>query len=668
MTEALTNWNMDFAFASLFMLSVLLVYNIICKDLPLRKNMIFNTLLLSIAAADILDIISSTGITRKGTIPPSAVYSSILVYYAIVLLIPILLFFMVVALAGRLGKAPKKVKVLTALFFILLEALIFTTPITGFLFEYSEESGYIRHMGCYVICLTGGLILLVSCIYVYRHRNVIRLLQRRSIYSFSVITSLSCFIQAFVFSDLSIICSGYTLSALIMYIAVQNPDYYREQRTGLFSRDGFDELQNEYFWEKRKSSILCFTFADYGVIKNTYGDQIIRPCLRSIAKFVKREVCSKGVIPFYVHNGRFLLMKTGYYDFAEERMKIDKRFRDPWTASGNSFRFSPAYAYISYDIKMKQMQEVHSLIEKALTDAVKNGAFSFISIDEEFMKDARHEVKIRRALDNALKNDSLEVWYQPIWSPFTNRVNSAEALVRINDPELGIIYPDEFIKTAESNGSIMILGRQVYKKVCGFVSRYDIRKYGLDFIDVNISPVQCLNEHLADELISIRKSYGVEPGLINLEITETAASDSPVMVENMLKLSRDGFSFSLDDYGTGYSNLMTMLSLPLSNIKIDKSIVWTYFDQTMTAQMAAGAESIVSDDGLDNILEDLIPMFQARGLKVVCEGVENNEEVRILEEMGCDYMQGFYFSRPIPEEEFISFVSSINRGAAPFGI
>ena len=117
--------------------------------------------------------------------------------------------------------------------------------------------------------------------------------------------------------------------------------------------------------------------------------------------------------------------------------------------------------------------------------------------------------------------------------------------------------------------------------------------------------------------------------MINLEITETAASDSSVVIENMLRLSRDGFTFSLDDYGTGYSNLMNMLSLPLSIIKVDKSIVWSYFDQSFTMSVAAGGENYATGNSSlekdNNILEDLIPMFQARGLKVLCEGVETKE-------------------------------------------
>ncbi len=561
-----------------------------------------------------------------------------------------------------MGLAKKNRRISTVLFLAAVQLLILTNPITGLVFSYDIYNGYHARPGFVFTFIFGVSILLYSCFYIGRYKMETRLVQRVSVYIFTIITFISIFSQAFLFPGLPIICFGFTISVLIMYIALQNDGSFIDQRTGLFSKEGFDTLQKELFRERKKSSFFCFTFANYDVLKATYGDEIMLPCLRNIASFVQREVCSKDVIPFYVHNGRFLLMKTGYYDFSGEKIKIDERFRHPWEFSDASFQFSPAYAYISSELKMSRMLEVHTLISKALTEAFKNGAFSFIAIDQDILMETRHEIQIRQALDKAIEEDSLEVWLQPIYSIRANRITSAEALVRINDDDLGLIYPDEFIHTAEMNGSIMKLGRQVYRKVCEFIATHDIRKYGVEYIEINLSPVQCLNEHLADELIAIRKTYGISSRLINLEITETAASDSHIMVENMLKLSRDGFSFSLDDYGTGYSNLINMLSLPLDMIKIDKSIVWSYFDQTFA--LAAGGENYVPApfEGRpdNNILEDLIPMFQARGLKVVCEGVETSEMARVIQDLGCDYMQGFYFSKPVHEREFMKFIKSRN--------
>ena len=659
-------WNMDFGLASLFVLSVMLVYNIIRRDLPLRKNLAFNCLVISIAVADILDIMSSFAIEKQAHLPYWFIYTTIILFYAVLASIPFTISYLAVCLTDRMKQHSRKMVCLSFLILVPMEALILTSYFTNFCCEYTKERGYYTTTAGYVINVISALMLVVSCFYLHRHRSETQALSRRSLYAFTIITFLFAFAQILFFPFVPLICSGFTLSCLIMFIAVQNPDSYRDKRIGLFSRDGFNILQREHFKERVKNSILCIAFSNYSVFRNSYGDDITQPFLKDIGEYLSREVCTKGVIPFYIHGGRFLLVKKGFYDFSKEKTVIDSRFLDPWEKNGLSFNFSPAYAYISSDLTISKMQEINFLIDRALEDAVKNGPFSFISVDEELSFETRHDLKIRQALDRALEEDSLEVWFQPIYAPNSDKISSAEALVRITDDELGVIYPDEFIKTAESNGSIIKLGFQVFRKICAFINTHDIKKYGLDYIEVNLSPIQCLNEHLADEIIAIRKAYGVSPDLINLEITETAASDASVVIENMLRLSRDGFSFSLDDYGTGYSNLMNMLSLPLSIIKIDKSIVWSYFDQSFALSVAAGGEAFSATAEFEperdnNVLEDLIPMFQARGLKVLCEGVETNEMVRVLGEMGCDYMQGYFFSKPIPENDFLEYVKAKNR-------
>ncbi len=659
-------WNMDFGLASLFVLSVMLVYNIIRRDLPLRKNLAFNCLVISIAVADILDIMSSFAIEKQAHLPYWFIYTTIILFYAVLASIPFTISYLAVCLTDRMKQHSRKMVCLSFLILVPMEALILTSYFTNFCCEYTKERGYYTTTAGYVINVISAMMLVVSCLYLHRHRSETQSLSRRSLYAFTIITFLFAFAQILFFPFVPLICSGFTLSCLIMFIAVQNPDSYRDQRIGLFSRDGFNILQREHFKERVKNSILCIAFSNYSVFRNSYGDDIIQPFLKDIGEYLNREVCTKGVIPFYIHGGRYLLVKKGFYDFSKEKTAIDSRFLDPWEKNGLSFNFSPAYAYVSSDLTISKMQETNFLIDRALEDAVKNGPFSFISVDEELSFETRHDLKIRQALDRALEEDSLEVWFQPIYAPNSDKISSAEALVRITDDELGVIYPDEFIKTAESNGSIIKLGFQVFRKICAFINTHDIKKYGLDYIEVNLSPIQCLNEHLADEIIAIRKAYGVSPDLINLEITETAASDASIVIENMLRLSRDGFSFSLDDYGTGYSNLMNMLSLPLSIIKIDKSIVWSYFDQSFALSVAAGEEAFSATAEFEperdnNVLEDLIPMFQARGLKVLCEGVETNEMVRVLGEMGCDYMQGYFFSKPIPENDFLEYVKAKNR-------
>ena len=259
-------------------------------------------------------------------------------------------------------------------------------------------------------------------------------------------------------------------------------------------------------------------------------------------------------------------------------------------------------------------------------------------INEEMYRTATRTFAVEHAIDYALQNQSLQVYYQPIHSTVDGRVVSAEALARIRGEELGLLMPDEFIPLAERNGSIFRLGEQVFEKVCKFIQSHDMEELGLRYIEVNLSPLQIGRSNTADRYLEILDHYHIDPSYINLEITETKNTESEFTYENIHKLSARGIRFSLDDYGTGYSNLINTIVLPYSIIKIDKNIVQAY----------------LSSDS--HILQHLVHHFTALDKEVVAEGVETQEMADVLTDIGCHYLQGFLYSKPIPTEEFLDYL------------
>ena len=185
---------------------------------------------------------------------------------------------------------------------------------------------------------------------------------------------------------------------------------------------------------------------------------------------------------------------------------------------------------------------------------------------------------VKQAINKAVAERSFMVYYQPIYSTSEKCYTSAEALVRLNDSELGFIPPDEFIPIAEETGQITKIGDIVFESVCRMMSQHENELGSIHYIEVNLSPIQCMQEHMANNLIETVNRYGLKPSRINLEITETTALYStPVTLRNINQLIENGFTLSLDDYGTGYANLMTLVSLPYSIIKLDKDIIWSAF-------------------------------------------------------------------------------------------
>ena len=244
-------------------------------------------------------------------------------------------------------------------------------------------------------------------------------------------------------------------------------------------------------------------------------------------------------------------------------------------------------------------------------------------------------------IDRALSNHYFSVFYQPILDVNENRFASAEALIRLRDPKYGYISPGVFIPLAEKSGAIHAIGSFVIDEVCKFIASDDFEALGLDYIEINLSVMQCLRSDLADEIIGAAKKYNIDPKKLNLEITETASAYSQEKLhENLRALNEAGFEFSLDDFGTGYSNLMRITSMPLSIIKLDRTFV------IMTEERA----------GFGVIVKNLIRMLKEMGFKVLVEGIETKEMVEAFTSYGVEEIQGFYFSKPLTRTDYISFL------------
>ena len=243
-------------------------------------------------------------------------------------------------------------------------------------------------------------------------------------------------------------------------------------------------------------------------------------------------------------------------------------------------------------------------------------------------------LEIRRCLEYALNHDELEVFLQPIMDTATGKRIAAEALVRLRDEQGKIIRPDLFITLAEREGYIARLGEQVLVKVCRFIRDNDMDALGVQWINVNLSPLQFMSQDIPARFAGILRDHGVSTNQIHLEITEQSMIDFSLMREQIMGLHDSGFEFALDDYGSGYSNLTRVRQYPFTNIKIDMEVIRNYYRDR------------------DPLLPALIQAFKMMKFSITAEGIESADMAEAMKEIGCDYLQGFYFSRPVPMPEF----------------
>ena len=266
--------------------------------------------------------------------------------------------------------------------------------------------------------------------------------------------------------------------------------------------------------------------------------------------------------------------------------------------------------------------------------------------DEELVEKLREQNSTKELINEALQDDRVEVFYQPIYSVVEKRFTAAEALVRIRDKEGKIVPPGKFITVAEENGQIIPLGIRVFDKVCRLLSKKEVQKFGLKHMEVNVSAAQFDHENPAKFIIEHLDKYQLNPDLINVEITETAASENQkIMLDNMNKLIENGVTFSLDDFGTGRSNIDYFVNLPVNIVKFDYSFTRGFFE----------------NEKIKPVLVGMVGIIHKMNMRVVVEGIETKEQLEVMIGMGVDFIQGYYFSKPIPESDFVEFLIQNNK-------
>ena len=280
--------------------------------------------------------------------------------------------------------------------------------------------------------------------------------------------------------------------------------------------------------------------------------------------------------------------------------------------------------------------------DQAMYRAKQQGAARFELFDEALQARAADRVTVRDGLALALERDELVVHYQPIASLEDGHVIGAEALVRWDHPDRGCLLPGEFLDVAEESGLIVPLGDWVLKRACRDVARWR-QTIGPDLlVTVNASARQLRDETLASSIEEALSDHGLQAGALEIELTETMLIEAtPATREQLDALRTLGVHVGLDDFGTGYASLSYLRRLPVDFVKIDRSFV------------AALGES--SDD--EAIINAIVDLCHALGLRVVTEGVESLAQQRMVQAMGCDYAQGWHFGRPRAAAQFAEMLA-----------
>lgn len=258
-------------------------------------------------------------------------------------------------------------------------------------------------------------------------------------------------------------------------------------------------------------------------------------------------------------------------------------------------------------------------------------------------KELERKNRVTEIVRKKIQENGLEVYYQPIYSVRDSEFSKCEALVRLRDEELGFISPVEFIPIAEECGLINKLGTFVLEEACRQILYRKERGLPRVQINVNVSTVQFSSEGFYESIMDTINKYDIDRSLIHLEVTESIVINSfDYIIKIMKKLIDQGIMFAVDDFGTGYSSLSYIGTLPVSGLKLDKSFI----------------DHIAKSEVYVLIVKNVIEIAKGLNFKIVAEGVENCGQYQILKRLGCDYIQGYLFSKPLPAQEFERFLET----------
>ncbi len=635
------SFNLGVAVSSLLICIVNLIYTFIMGRTDKVQNKLFICILCILSINSITGIASAViGLYPDRVADPE--YASEVSRYAYFVthtaLCPVFYYYVsrISLVSTRLGNW--KVALLSLPFFVT-ELMALINPLTHWVWSRELNLEFRREWGEILIYIAAALYYVMALIVFTRSWTYIAGKRKVAIVFSFVLVAAGVFVQL-LDKNLKVEVLAESIGFTGAMMAVENEDDRIDFGTMFYNRIALSYDVGGCMKHHRKLSVIVLRINNYEVINRLAGNEETNVLSDILSGFLTSLVKRYYV---YVPNDSTFVMTLYDKPGKEVDQLVDKlsaRMEEPWEYQDFSIQISSTILVTQMPEQIREVSELFYMIDFPVPQKELKPVMKEHDLDYIMRRQAVEKAIIRGFTDN-----SFEVYFQPTYH-IDGRIHGAEALTRMNDKELGRIFPDEFIPVAEQTGMIDDLDDYVLEEVCKFIRSGIPQKYGVVNINVNLSVLQCMKPGFIRNINRIVEQYGIKKRSINFEITESIAADDYRILSKVIKqLKDDGYLFSMDDYGTGYSNVSAIFSLNLDVIKIDKSILW-------------GAEK--SKLGMI-VLENTIRMIRQMGKKILVEGVETKEQIELLRKLGVDYLQGFYFSKPIPKDEFIQLIEKDAR-------
>jgi EAL domain-containing protein (putative c-di-GMP-specific phosphodiesterase class I) len=601
----------------------------------------FFALLLAISmGATVMDAISVITYQHALSIPLWILYAVNVLFYLFQNTIPLAFTLFILSLGGSLDGMRKITKLLILTPWIVSLCIILSSPITGFAFRFDRDIHYARGPGLPILYAMALVYTIQVVMGIVTDRRKMPQETRLATYLFISFSIVPAIIQYFC-PNLLLQCFGFAVSELIVLLTVQDFGRYVDQDKGLFNRDGL-LAQLEIVMRKRVPFTVHLVSLDsIDFLRHVLGSEAFSSFEREITANLFGSLTT-GHFAARLAPGSYILVDESPNAGEQASRKLSASFQAPWKFEDRQIPVSAHICRIRIPGDTKDIQRVFQAHYHLSGSQSRYPANVILSLEDLSLGDTARALGVMNAIRKALSTANFDVYFQPIVSATSGKVVSAEALVRLHDEELGWISPDEFITISEKNGTIYRIGEYVLERSCAFLAMLRKSGHSLDYIEINLSALQCLQTNLTESILAISRNYGLEPKDLCLEITETATHFSrSVMNKNLESLVSSGFTLAIDDFGTGNSNIGTLMSIPFHTVKLDRSIILAG-EKTEEGKIA---------------IEEFTSMFIRMGVQIVAEGIETREQLQSMRKLGIPLIQGYYYAKPLPTRDFFQFLS-----------
>ena len=519
---------------------------------------------------------------------------------------------------------------------IALVFIILTNPFTEKLF-YFDSTGYCYGPWYLLLYISALLHIAAAAIFVAVHRDAV---SRRNLTALLAVFLLAAFGIAAQAVNPAVLMTGFglSLSILAMYLTINNPCACMDSLTGLNDKQYLLRRMNELTDAHKAFHIITVYAYQLDHMNKVSGVQSGDEFLRRAAEHMQ-EIVGRNV--FRVTGKRFLLLTFSLREYEACLTSLRQVFH----TQPDDAQAAPSPVILCGVVGAEKLGTgglVLDYAEYLESLAARSGGTEVIQNDRKNRDSFYYNKQVEQFLHRAIDEDLFEVYYQPVYSLHQQRFVTLEALSRLRHPTLGWISPDIFIRLAEKNRLISQITELQLRRVCRFLRENPALRASIANVKINLSPLDLIHSDGGSHLIRILDEYGLPYSCFQFEITETVATEYSVSLTRVAEsFQAAGIGLCLDDFGSGYANLNTVMQLPFSVIKLDRSLLF----------------HICTDKNAALFYQSIVSAFCRLGYRIIAEGVETQEEMELLRSWNVDMIQGYYFSRPLPPGDLLRLLT-----------